>query len=165
MRTRITSARELVSLGVRPLNGFSVQGMEVSSTFTFSPSRREPSRKTVHRRSSRSRMEPRRLAFLRQRKAGRLLLLRSGLPHLSSDLIRAWRLPIASKPVPVRNTCLRKISRCAPTICLFMELSSLEQLTSICCLRLSSPLRTPLAWVFQTQRHSRLDEKFFHPVV
>src|ERR1700674_5254032 len=36
-RTRITSARELVWLGVRLLNGFFVRGMESSSTATFSP--------------------------------------------------------------------------------------------------------------------------------
>jgi len=71
--------------------------------------------------------------------------------------------PTSQLPVP--STCSRRILRCALTTCLFMELSCLERLTSICYLRLSSLLRTPLAWVFQIQRHSRLDEKFFRPVV
>src|SRR3989442_1257347 len=110
-------------------------------------------------------METQQPAFSRQRRAGLLRHLHPGLPHPSSDPIRVWRLPIASKPAPVRNTCSRRILRCALTTCLFMELSCLERLTSICYLRLSSLLRTPLAWVFQIQRHSRLDEKFFRPVV
>src|SRR5882724_814951 len=105
------------------------------------------------------------LAFSRQGRAAHLLHLHPGLPHLSSDLIRAWRLRTASKPVPVRNTCSRRILRCALTICLFMELSCPERLTSICYLRLSSLLRTRLALVFQIQRHSRSDEKSFLPVV
>src|SRR5229473_2359706 len=107
-------------------------------------------------------METQPPALSRQRKAGHLLRLHPGLPHLSSDLIRAWRLPTVNKPAPVRNTCLRKILRCALTICLFMELSCLERLTSICYLRLSSRLRTRLALVFQIQHHSRPDEKSFH---
>jgi Luciferase-like monooxygenase len=37
IKTRITSVRELVSLGVHLLNGFFVRGMESSSTATFSP--------------------------------------------------------------------------------------------------------------------------------
>src|SRR6266550_2695561 len=110
-------------------------------------------------------METQQLAFSRQRRAGLLRHLHPGLPHPSSDPIRVWRLPIASKPAPVRNTCSRRILRCALTICLFMELSSLERLTSICYLRLSSLLRTPLALVFQIQCHNRWDEKSFHPVV
>src|SRR5260370_6452228 len=101
-------------------------------------------------------------SFARQRGAGPLLRPPSGLPHRYFDPIRVWRLPTANRQAPVRNTCSRKTLRCAPTICLFMELSSLEQLTSICCLRLSSPLRTPLALVFQIQRSSRSDEKSFH---
>src|SRR6266704_5038917 len=110
-------------------------------------------------------METQRLAFSRQGRAAHLLHLHPGLPHLSSDLIRAWRLRTASKPVPVRNTCSRRILRCALTICLFMELSCPERLTSICYLQWSSRLRTRLALVFEIQRHSRLDEKSFHPVV
>src|SRR6266852_3982962 len=104
-------------------------------------------------------METQRPALSRQRKAGHLLRLYRGLLHPSFALARRWRLPIASKPVLVRNTCSRKILRCAPTICLFMELSSLEQSTSICCLRCPWRLRTQLALVFQIQRSSRSDEK------
>src|SRR2546425_7365514 len=110
-------------------------------------------------------METRHPVFSRWHRAGHLLRLYLGLPHLSSDLVHAWRLPIANKPAPVRNTCSQRILRCALTICLFMELSSLERLTSICYLRLSSLLRTPLALVFQIQCHNRWDEKSFHPVV
>src|SRR2546421_1930290 len=104
-------------------------------------------------------METQPPAFSRQRRVGHLLRLYLGFPHPSSDPIRAWRLPTANKPAPVRNTCSQRILRCALTICLFMELSYLERLTSICYLQLSSLLRTPLALVFQIQRHSRLDEK------
>src|ERR1700674_445139 len=107
-------------------------------------------------------MKPQRPAFSRQRKVGHLLRRHPGLLHLSSGLIRAWRLRIASKPVPVRNTCSPKVLRCAPTICSFMELSSLERLTSICCIRLSLLLRTLLALVSQIQPHSRLGETSFH---
>src|SRR6266436_1114599 len=107
-------------------------------------------------------METQPPAFSRQRRVGHLLRPPPGLPHRYFDPIRAWRLPTANRQAPVRNTCSRKTLRCAPTICLFMELSSLEQLTSICCLRLSSPLRTPLALVFQIQRSRRSDEKSFH---
>src|SRR6266478_9642153 len=110
-------------------------------------------------------METQQPAFSRQHWAGRLLRPHPGLPHLSSDPIRSWRLPTANKPAPVRNTCSGRILRCALTICLFMELSCLERLTSICYLRLSSLLRTRLALVFQIQRHSRSDEKSFLPVV
>src|SRR2546427_8137321 len=110
-------------------------------------------------------METQQPAFSRQRRAGLLRHLHPELPHPSSDPIRVWRLPIASKPAPVRNTCSQRILRCALTICLFMELSCLERLTSICYLRLSSLLRTRLALVFQIQRHSRSDEKSFLPVV
>src|SRR6266446_5164370 len=107
-------------------------------------------------------MEAQQPAFSGQRRAGHLLRLYLGLPHLSSDLIHAWRLLTANKPVPAPNICSRRTLRCAPTICLFMELSCLERSTSICCHRLSSPLRTPLALVFQIQRSSRSDEKSFH---
>src|SRR5712672_1578074 len=107
-------------------------------------------------------METWRLAFSRRRKAGHLLRLRPGLLHLSSNLIRAWRLPTASKPVQVRNTCSRRILRCALTTCLSAGSSYREQLTAICYLRLSSRLRTRLALVFQIQHHSRSDEKSFH---
>jgi len=45
-----------------------------------------------------------------------------GLPHLSSDLIRAWATPIASKPVPGAEYLLAKnLTLAAPTICLFMD--------------------------------------------
>src|SRR6516225_3278571 len=54
--------------------------------------------------------------------AGHLLRLFLGLRHQSSDLIHAWQLPTANKPAPVSNTCSRRTLRCAPTICLFMEL-------------------------------------------
>src|SRR6266436_4572379 len=108
-------------------------------------------------------METQQPAFSRQRRAGHWLRLYLGLRHRSSDRIRAWRVPTANKPAPVRNTCSRKILLCGLTICLFMELSCLEHLTLICYLRLSSLLRTSLALAFQMQRHSRLDEKSFHP--
>src|SRR6267378_6692739 len=110
-------------------------------------------------------METQQLASSRQRRAGHLLRLYLGLPHLSSDPICAWRLPTANKPAPVRNTCSQRILRCALTICLFMALSCLERLTSICYLRLPSLLRTPPASVFQIQRRSRSDEKSFLSVV
>src|ERR1700674_3056413 len=116
----------------------------------------------VHRHSSKQSMETQQPAFSRQRRAGHLLRLYLGLPHPPPGPIRSWRPPTASKPVPVRNAWSRKILRCAPTICLFMELSCLGHLTSICCLQLSSLLRTPLALVFQIQRHSKLGEKSFH---
>src|SRR5260370_42382404 len=106
-------------------------------------------------------MAPQQPDFSRQRRAGHLLRLPPGLLHLSSDRIRAWRLPTANKPARVRNTCSRRILRCALTICLFMALSCLERLTSICYLRLPSLLRTPPASVFQIQRRSRSDEKSF----
>jgi len=38
-------------------------------------------------------------AFFAAAQGGPLVRLHSELPHLSSDLIRAWRLPIASRPV------------------------------------------------------------------
>src|SRR5258708_24495367 len=101
-------------------------------------------------------------AFSRQSRPVHLLHLHPGLPHLSSDLIRPWRLRTASKPVRVRNTCSRRILRCALTICLFMELNCLERLTSICYLRLSSRLRMPRALVFQIRCHNKLGEKSFH---
>src|SRR6266478_8185279 len=110
-------------------------------------------------------METLQLAFSRRRRAGHLLHQYLGLLHLSSDPIRAWQLPTASKPALVRNTCSRRILRCALTICLFVELSCLERLTSICYLRLPSLLRTPPASVFQIQRRSRSDEKSFLSVV
>src|SRR5258706_2577738 len=110
-------------------------------------------------------METQLPVFLRQRRAGQWLRLHPRLPHLSSDPIRAWRLPTASKPAPVRNTCSRRILPCALTICLSMDLSCLEHLMSICCLRSCSLLRTRLALVFQIQRHSRSDEKSFFPAV
>src|SRR5260370_17287765 len=110
-------------------------------------------------------MEPPRPAFSRERRAGHLLRLFLGLRHQSSDLIHAWQLPTANKPARVRNTCSRRILRCALTICLFMALSCLERLTSICYLRLPSLLRTPPASVFQIQRRSRSDEKSFLSVV
>src|SRR5260370_1692334 len=107
-------------------------------------------------------MEAQQPAFSRQRWAGHLLRLHPGLLQPSSDPIRAWRLPTASKPAPARNTWSRRILRCAVTICLFMDLSCREHLMSICCLRSSSLLRMPLASVLQIQRHSRLGEKSFH---
>src|SRR5260370_11366891 len=107
-------------------------------------------------------METQPPAFSRQPRVGHLLRLYLELPHLSSDLIRAWRLPTANKPAPVRNTCSQRILHCALTICLFMALSCLERLTSICYLRWSSRLRTRLASAFQIQRHSRSGEKSFH---
>src|SRR6267143_6949810 len=70
-------------------------------------------------------METQQPAFSRQHWAGRLLRLYLGLPHLSTDPIRAWRLPTANKPAPVRNTCSRRILRCGLSICLFTELSCL----------------------------------------
>src|SRR5690242_12326160 len=107
-------------------------------------------------------METQQPAFSRQRRVGHLSHLYLGLLHPSSDLIRAWRLPPANKPALARNICSRRILRCALTICSFMELNSLERLTSICCLQLSSLLRTPLALAFQIRRLSRSDEKSFH---
>src|SRR5438445_9818217 len=107
-------------------------------------------------------METWRLASSRQRKAAHLLRRYPGLLHPSFVPTHRWRLPIASKPAPVRNTCSRRISRCARTTCSSVGSSCREHLTSIYCPRSSSLLRMPLALVFQIQRHSRKDEKCFH---
>src|SRR5260370_40835671 len=106
-------------------------------------------------------METQQACFSRQRRVDHSVRLHPGLLHLCSDLIRAWRLPTANKPAPVRNTCSRRILRCVLTTCSFVASSCRERSTSICYLRLSSPLRTQLALVFQIQRHSRSDEKSF----
>src|SRR5437016_3185853 len=107
-------------------------------------------------------MEAQQPAFSGKRKADHLLRVYLGLPHLSSDLIHAWRLLTPNKPVQAPNICSRRTLRCAPTICLSMELNCLERLTSIYCLQSSSLLRTQLVLVFQIQRSSRSDEKSFH---
>src|SRR2546427_3880053 len=79
-------------------------------------------------------METQQPAFSRQHWAGRLLRLYLGLPHLSTDPIRAWRLPTANKPAPVRNTCSRRILRCGLTICRSEEhTSELQSQSNLVC--------------------------------
>src|SRR5580692_9889934 len=116
----------------------------------------------VHRHSSKLQMETEQPAFSRQRRAGHLLRPHQGLLHPSFALTRRWQPPIASKRAPVRNICLRRISRFEPIIYSSTASNSRERLTSIYCLLLSSLLRTQLALVFQIQLSSRSDEKSFH---